>query len=112
MSIKLSDKEINQRLVRLRNLEWLHKQARKKIIAQDKEIKFLKARVKELEEKNQEKDKSIEEFRLQLEEIKIKVFGKKKDKGGEITSILASVLLSLKWMNPNNFIKKYLSLSY
>lgn len=83
MSIKLSDKEINQRLVRLRNLEWLHKQARKKIIAQDKEIKFLKARVKELEEKNREKDRTIETFRLQLEEIKIKVFGKKKDKGSE-----------------------------
>ena len=83
MSIKLSDKEIRQRLVRLRNLDHLHKQARKRIIAQDKEIKFLKARVKELEEKNREKDKAIEEFRLQLEEIKIKVFGKKKDKNGE-----------------------------
>ncbi len=83
MSIQLSDKEINQRLVRLRNLERLHKQARNRIIAQDKEIKFLKARVKELEEKNREKDKAIEEFRLQLEEIKIKVFGKKKDGGGE-----------------------------
>jgi len=83
MSNKLSDKEIRQRLVKLRNLEKLHKQARERIISQDKEIKFLKLRIKELEERNREKDKTIESFRLQLEEIKIKVFGKKKSKDDE-----------------------------
>ncbi|HCX89130.1 MAG TPA: IS66 family transposase, partial [Deltaproteobacteria bacterium] len=36
--------------------------------------------------------------------IKRKIsYGSKTDKGAETTSILASVLLSLKWMNPENF---------
>ncbi len=38
--------------------------------------------------------------------IKRKIsYGSKTDKGSETTSVLASVLLSLKWMNPDNFIK-------
>ena len=83
MSFQLSEKEIGQRLVRLRNLERLHEKARKRIVSQEKEIKFLRLRVRELEEQSKEKDKTIESFRLQLEEIKIKVFGKKKDKNDE-----------------------------
>jgi hypothetical protein len=40
--------------------------------------------------------------------IKRKIsYGSKTDKGAETTSILASVLLSLKWMNPNTFFQKY-----
>ena len=43
--------------------------------------------------------------------IKRKIsYGSKTDIGAETTSILASVLLSLKWMNPNNFFQKYFSL--
>ena len=33
--------------------------------------------------------------------------GSKTDRGAETTSILASVLLSLKWMNPDSFFQKY-----
>ena len=80
MAIKLSEKEIKSRLVELRNIKFLHAKARKRIIAQDKEIKFLRLRIKELEEKDKQKDKIIQSLMLQMEEIKIKVFGKKKNK--------------------------------
>ena len=83
MRTKLSDKEINQRLIRLRNLERLHKEARKRIVFLEKENRFLRLRVKELEDRDKEKDKIIESLMLQMEEIKIKVFGKKKDKDNE-----------------------------
>ena len=38
-------------------------------------------------------------------------FGSKTQRGAETTSILASVILSLKWNNPNNWFQKYLKLS-
>lgn len=80
MSIQLSDKEIRQRLSRLRNLEHLHIQARKRIVSQSKEIKSLRQEVQELKKENTSLKKIIETMSLQLEEIKNKVFGKKKDK--------------------------------
>ena len=45
--------------------------------------------------------------------IKRKIsYGSKTERGAETTGILASVLLSLKWMNSGNFFQKYLSLNY
>ncbi len=45
--------------------------------------------------------------------IKRKIsYGSKTERGAETTSILASVLLSLKRMHPDNFFQKYFSLSY
>jgi hypothetical protein len=45
--------------------------------------------------------------------IKRKIsYGSKTEKGAETTSILASVLLSLKWMYPRNFWEKYLVMGY
>ena len=79
MSFKLSDKEINKRLVELRNLKHLYGLAKRRIYLQEVQIKLLKKKVVILEKQNEEKDKIIETFRLQLEEIKIKVFGKKKE---------------------------------
>ncbi|HCX89129.1 MAG TPA: hypothetical protein DHT43_01150, partial [Deltaproteobacteria bacterium] len=78
--VKLSDEEIRKRLIELRNLKYLYGKAKKRIASQDKTIKFLKLRVKELEEKDKQKDKIIESLMLQLEDIKIKVFGKKNNK--------------------------------
>lgn len=78
--LNLTEQEIKERLIRLRNLEYLHKKAKKRILKQDKEIHFLRLRIKELEDQNKEKDRVIETFRLELEELRIKVFGKKKDK--------------------------------
>ena len=83
MGIKLSDKEINQRLIRLRNLERLYPIARKRIADHEKEIRFLKLLVKELEQKDKEKDKIIQSLVMQMEELKIKVFGKKKPKDND-----------------------------
>lgn len=43
--------------------------------------------------------------------IKRKIsFGSKTQRGAETTSILASVILSLKWNNPNDWFQKYLKL--
>jgi transposase len=78
MAVRLSEQEIKQRLIRLNNLEKLHAEAKKKIVRQGKQIKLLKQQVRILQEQNKEKDKIIEKFSLQLEELRIKVFGKKK----------------------------------
>ena len=78
MSLKLPTEEIKDRLQKLRNLEYLHKKAKKKISKQDKEIKRLEEKVRELEEENKKKDEIINKFALQIEELRIKVFGKKK----------------------------------
>jgi len=44
--------------------------------------------------------------------IKRKIsFGSKTQRGAETTSILASIILSLKWCDPNNWFQKYLKLS-
>lgn len=74
---KLTDSEIKQRLSRLQNLEHLYLIARKRIVSQTLEIKSLKARIKELEDRDQDKDKRILELSYQFEQIKIKLFGKK-----------------------------------
>lgn len=73
----LSESEINQRLIRLRNLENLHVKARKRIIFLEKENKQLRTKIKELEAKDIDKGEKIEAMSFQLEQIKIKLFGKK-----------------------------------
>ncbi|MFH0755383.1 MAG: IS66 family transposase [bacterium] len=78
--IILNQKEIAQRLIRLRNLEQLHKKARKRVVLQDKEIKKLKTEVATLKQENQTLKQTVQYLMLQMEEIKKKVFGKKKNK--------------------------------
>jgi transposase len=78
MALKLSDREIKLRMTELRNLRHLHAEAIKRNIKQGKQIKLLKQHVHVLQELNKEKDKIIERFSLQLEELRTKVFGKKK----------------------------------
>ena len=84
MSFNLTENEIRDRLNRLRNLEGLHKKAKKRIGKQGKEIEQLKEKIKKLEEENKKKDEIINKFSLQLEELRIKVFGKKKKKDKSI----------------------------
>jgi transposase len=79
----LSEKEIHQRLIRLNNLELLHTKARERVVYLEVENKRLKQRIKELEEKDNDKNTKIEALAFQLEQIKNKVFGKKS--GGERT---------------------------
>jgi hypothetical protein len=77
MALKLSEQEINQRL---RNLEHLYALAQKRIVLQAEQITLLKQQVVLLQEQNKQKDIIIASMQLQLEEIKIKVFGKKNKK--------------------------------
>ena len=80
MALKLSNQEIKLRMIELHNLRRLHAEAIKRNERQSKQIKLLKQQVYILQEQNKEKDKIIEKFALQLEELRTKVFGKKKDK--------------------------------
>lgn len=75
--MQLSETEINKRLIRLRNLENLHTRARARIIFLEKENKHLRTRIKELENRDKDKGEKIEAMSFQLEQIKIKLFGKK-----------------------------------
>tara|TARA_B110001454_G_C12687783_1_gene420958 strand:+ start:174 stop:1562 length:1389 start_codon:yes stop_codon:yes gene_type:complete len=75
--MRLAEEEIKQRLVELRNLRVLHTQARERIVFLETENKQLKERIKELESRDIDKDHKIEAMNFQLEQIKIKLFGKK-----------------------------------
>ena len=75
--MELSKEEIDKRLIRLRNLEHLYSVARERILWLETENKHLKARIKELEDKDRDKDKRIEDLSYQFEQIKNKLFGKK-----------------------------------
>lgn len=75
--MRLSESEVRQRLLHLRNLEHLHVAARKRIVLVEKENKALKLRIKELEEKNNNLSGKIEALSFQFEQIKTKLFGKK-----------------------------------
>lgn len=75
--MQLSEKEIHQRLIRLRNLENLHIKARQRIISLENENRELKQRIKELEDKNNDQNTKIEALSFQFEQIKNKLFGKK-----------------------------------
>lgn len=74
---KLTPHEIKHRLIRGRNIEHLYDLAKKRITILQTENKQLKARVKELEERDRDKGEKIDELSFQLEQIKIKIFGKK-----------------------------------
>ena len=74
----LTQNEINQRLIELRNLRKLYQVAKDRINIQNQTIKELKARIKELETKDQEKDTIITDLQYQLAEVKALVFGKQK----------------------------------
>src|SRR3990167_9340918 len=75
--MKLTESEIRQRLIRLRNLEHLHASARERIVFLEMENRQLKQRVKELEESDRDKNQKIEALSFQFEQIKNKLFGKK-----------------------------------
>lgn len=76
--IGLSKIEIEKRLIRLRNLEMLHIKQKQRIEDLVTERKELKARVSYLESVVKEQQKTIEDFGLQLEELRTMVFGRKK----------------------------------
>jgi hypothetical protein len=80
MSRSLPWEEIKKRLIRLRNLEALHESQRLKIWHLRQDNRMLKHKVKALEVTVSTQQKTIEDFKLQIEELRVMVFGKKKEK--------------------------------
>lgn len=79
MARELTKKEIYERMVELRNLRKLHTAARQRIELQEDTIRLLKKQVALLQEQNQTYEVVIEDHKLQLEELRTIVFGRKKE---------------------------------
>lgn len=77
---RLSPEEIKKRLIRLRNLEYLHENQRFKIWGLRDENRELRREVLRLKAVVNEQQKTIEDLKLQMEELRTIVFGKKKKK--------------------------------
>ena len=77
----LIQQQINERMIELRNLRKLHSAARERIVMLETENKHLKARIKELEQKDKEKDMVISDLQVQMEELRTMVFGKGRKEG-------------------------------
>lgn len=83
MSNLLSQAEINQRMIRLRNLERLYREQRKRIGLMEETIYLLKKENTLLRQENQALRTTLEDFKLQIEELRTMVFGKKKEKSND-----------------------------
>lgn len=77
---RLSPEEVRKRLIRLRNLEYLHENQRFKIWGLRDENRELRKEVSRLKVVVNEQQKTIEDLKLQMEELRTIVFGKKKKK--------------------------------
>lgn len=75
--MSLNEEEIQKRLQDLRNLEMLHQKARGRVRNLKRENKELKEKVQELEKENELLKSTVESVQFQLEQVKIKLFGKK-----------------------------------
>ena len=73
----MTDEQIKQRLIRLRNLELLYAKARERIALLESENKRQKERIAELEKNDKDKGEKLEAMAFQLEQITNKLFGKK-----------------------------------
>lgn len=76
--MKLSQEEVKKRLTKLRNLEQLHLNQRFKIWHLRDENRALKKEVASLKLVVQEQQETIKDMKLQIEELRTMVFGKKK----------------------------------
>jgi transposase len=80
VSKKLTIKEIYERMQELRNIRKLHQAARDRVIALEEENKRLKTKVAEQESAIKGLEAVVTKQSLQIEELRSKVFGKKKPK--------------------------------
>ena len=78
--MRLSESEIKARMVELRNLRKLHTGAIRRVSILKEENKLLKERVGVLELAFDQHEKIITDLRLQLEELRTIVFGRKRKK--------------------------------
>jgi hypothetical protein len=72
--------EIKKRLIRLRNLEYLHEAQRFKIWHLRDENREFRKEIKALKLVVSEQQKTIDDLKLQIEELRVMVFGRKKQK--------------------------------
>lgn len=77
----LPPEEVRKRLIRLRNLEYLHEQQRFKIWHLRDENRELKKEVKELKSIVAEQSRTIEDLKLQIEELRMMIFRKRRKRG-------------------------------
>jgi hypothetical protein len=75
--VELSKDEVKKRLSNLWNAKRLHSEARERVKLLEEENKKLKAKVKELEKENKFLKSNLEGVNFQLEQIKVKIFGRK-----------------------------------
>src|SRR3989338_120935 len=75
---KLSEKEIQKRLVELRNLRVLHRKAVERSAKLERENKSQKERIIALEENQEFLLDQVEALKLQVEELRQIVFGRRK----------------------------------
>lgn len=80
MAAQLTKKEIYDRMVEWRNIKKLHKVAREKITQQHKLIRKQNERIVLLEKQNALQQEHVTTLELQIEELRVMVFGKKKNK--------------------------------
>lgn len=78
--MRLSEEEIKRRLIRLRNFEQLYPKARDRIVLLIQEVKTLKATVAS-------QQKTIEDLKLQMEELRTIVFKRKQPPSNGYRSI-------------------------
>jgi hypothetical protein len=78
MSSTLSQAEINQRLVELRNVKHLYENQKKRIKVQEKLIKTQRKHITTLTTLVSTQETMMSNMKLQIEELRIMVFGKKR----------------------------------
>jgi transposase len=83
MAKELTKKEIYDRMQEWRNIKKLYEVARERIKIQNDTIKLFKEEVTQLKERDKQKDSTIAELRLQIEELKRMVFGRRRKKKQE-----------------------------
>ena len=76
----LSREEVRRRLIRLRNLEVLHEQQRIKIWHLRDDNRELRKEVAQLKSVVSDQQRAIEDLKLQIEELRTIVFGRKRKK--------------------------------
>lgn len=80
MSKRLSFEEIKHRLIRLKNIERLHAEQRQRIILLSETIRLLREENTLLRQENHTLKTTVQDFKVQLEELRTMVYGRKKRK--------------------------------
>lgn len=78
--MRLSQDEIKKRLIWLRNLEYLHESQRLTILHLRDENRALKKEINALKLVVSEQQKTVDDLRIQIEELRTMVFGRKRKK--------------------------------